>query len=74
MDDGGSDNDEVEEKDENEVFMLEEGVEKATEEEESEGQHGHRQHHQPLRLEHMTFDEERGEGPEEGDEAQKGES
>ncbi len=41
MDDGGSDNDEVEEEDENEVFMLEEGVEEASKEDESEGQHGH---------------------------------
>ena len=60
MDNGGSDNDEVEEKDENEVFMLEEGVEKATEEEESEGQHGHSQHHEPLGIKDVAFAEQCG--------------
>ena len=74
MDDGGGDDDDVEEKHEEEVFALEEGVEEACKEDEGEGKHKHGEHHEPLGVEYVALAEHGGDGPEEGNEAEEGES
>ena len=74
MDDGRSEEGDDKEEYQQAILAHQKDVKETSQQEEGECQHRHRQHHQPLRLEHMTFDKERGEGPEEGDESQKGES
>jgi len=56
------------------VLAHQEYIKEASQQEKGECQHGHRHHHQPLRLEHMALDKERGERPEDGDDSQKGKS
>lgn len=74
MDDGRGEEGDDKKEYQQAILAHQEYVKETSQQEEGECQHRHRQHHQPLRLEHMTFDEERGEGPEEGDEAENVES